>query len=79
MYETSLLLAFCRLRRLLCDMTKKLYINFSLFFSSYFYNCCCCCVIQMRMEMVQQKEGEMEITVLTHQDSMKRVALRTQK
>lgn len=31
----------------------------------------------MRHEMIQQKEGEMEITVLTHQDDMKRVALRT--
>lgn len=33
----------------------------------------------MRQEMVSQKEGEMEITVLTHGDDMKRVALRTQK
>lgn len=29
--------------------------------------------------MVSQKEGEMELTVLTHLDDMKRVALRTQK
>lgn len=29
--------------------------------------------------MVSQKEGEMELTVLTHADDMKRVALRTQK
>lgn len=34
---------------------------------------------QMRQEMVSQKEGEMEITVLAHLDDMKRVALRTQK
>lgn len=34
---------------------------------------------QMRQEMVSQKEGEMELTVLTHLDDMKRVALRTQK
>lgn len=33
----------------------------------------------MRQEMVSQKEGEMELTVLTHMDDMKRVALRTQK
>jgi hypothetical protein len=33
----------------------------------------------MRQEMVSQKEGEMELTVLTHSDDMKRVALRTQK
>ncbi|KAG5675047.1 hypothetical protein PVAND_004986 [Polypedilum vanderplanki] len=33
----------------------------------------------MRQEMVAQKEGEMELTVLTHMDDMKRVALRTQK
>lgn len=29
--------------------------------------------------MVSQKEGEMELTILTHMDDMKRVALRTQK
>lgn len=29
--------------------------------------------------MVSQKEGEMELTVLTHLDDMKRVQLRTQK
>jgi hypothetical protein len=33
----------------------------------------------MRQEMVSQKEGEMELQVLTHSDDMKRVALRTQK
>lgn len=33
----------------------------------------------MRQEMVQQKEGEMELTVLTHMDDMKRASLRTQK
>lgn len=33
----------------------------------------------MRQEMVSQKEGEMELTVLTHMDGMKRVSLRTQK
>ena len=35
--------------------------------------------LQMRQEMVSQKEGEMEITVLTHGDDMKRLTLRTQK
>lgn len=34
---------------------------------------------QMRQEMILQKEGEMEITVLTHMDDMKRVSLRTLK
>lgn len=34
---------------------------------------------QMRQEMISQKEGEMEITVLTHMDDMKRVSLRTLK
>lgn len=29
--------------------------------------------------MVLQKEGEMEFTVLTHIDDMKRVAMRTQR
>jgi hypothetical protein len=33
----------------------------------------------MRQEMLSHKEGEMEITVLTHMDDMKRVSLRTQK
>lgn len=35
--------------------------------------------LQMRQEMVSQKEGEMELQVLTHMDDMKRVSLRTQK
>lgn len=39
----------------------------------------CVRTLQMRQEMVQQKEGEMELTVLTHMDDMKRVSLRTQK
>lgn len=34
---------------------------------------------QMRQEMVLQKEGEMEFTVLTHIDDMKRVSMRTQR
>lgn len=33
----------------------------------------------MRQEMVMQKEGEMEYTVLTHLDNMKRVSMRTQR
>ncbi|KAL7039794.1 hypothetical protein ACKWTF_000119 [Chironomus riparius] len=33
----------------------------------------------MRQEMLNQKEGEMELTILTHLDDMKRVSLRTQK
>jgi hypothetical protein len=32
--------------------------------------------LQMRHEMIQQKEGEMEITVLVHLDEMKRATLR---
>lgn len=36
-------------------------------------------ITQMRHEMVLQKEGEMELTVLTHMDDMRRVALRTQR
>lgn len=31
----------------------------------------------MRQEMVLQKEGETEYTVMTHQDSMRRNSLRT--
>lgn len=31
----------------------------------------------MRQEMVNQKEGETEFSILTHQDDMKRVSLRT--
>lgn len=33
----------------------------------------------MRQEMVLQKEGEMEFTILTHLDDMKRVSMRTQR
>lgn len=34
---------------------------------------------QMRHEMVLQKEGEIEISLLTHSDNMKRVSTRTQR
>lgn len=34
---------------------------------------------QMRHEMVLQKEGEMEFSLLTHTDDMKRVSTRTQR
>lgn len=34
---------------------------------------------QMRQEMVLQKEGEMEFSLLTHSDDMKRVSMRTQR
>lgn len=34
---------------------------------------------QMRHEMVLQKENEMELSVLTHSDDMRRVAMRTQR
>lgn len=34
---------------------------------------------QMRHEMVSQKEGEMEFSLLTHSDDMKRVSTRTQR
>lgn len=33
----------------------------------------------MRHEMVLQKEGEIEISLLTHSDNMKRVSTRTQR
>lgn len=33
----------------------------------------------MRHEMVLQKEGEMEFSLLTHSDDMKRVSTRTQR
>lgn len=33
----------------------------------------------MRHEMVLQKEGEMEFSVLTHMDGMRRATLRTQR
>lgn len=33
----------------------------------------------MRHEMVLQKENEMELSVLTHSDDMRRVAMRTQR
>ncbi|XP_037043821.1 voltage-dependent calcium channel subunit alpha-2/delta-4 isoform X2 [Bradysia coprophila] len=36
-------------------------------------------LLDMRQEMVMQKEGEMEFTVLTHLDDMKRVSMRTQR
>lgn len=44
-----------------------------LFFFRYFPN------NQMRHEMVLQKEGEMEFSLLTHSDDMKRVSTRTQR
>lgn len=33
----------------------------------------------MRQEMVLQKEGEMEFSVLSHLDDMRRVTMRTQR
>lgn len=36
-------------------------------------------IFQMRYEMIQQHRGETELRVLTHFDSMKRVASRTLK
>lgn len=35
--------------------------------------------VQMRNEMVHQKEGEMEFSLLTHYDNMKRISIRSQR
>lgn len=35
--------------------------------------------VQMRNEMVHQKEGEMEFSLLTHYDDMKRISIRSQR